>query len=349
MSTSTSAAGDHAAALVHDKERAAGLAAVRSACALAEQAQSRLAELGSLTKGDQSPVTVADFAVQAVVSAELRDTLDEFDLVAEESADELVDGSRASLLGAVTDLALAVRKDSNPMSVLEWIGAGAADGTSERFWTLDPIDGTRGFMRGDQYAIALALVDRGRVVLGVLGCPNLVNPDGSRGAIFLADAAGCVAYQGERDVAVPVPVHVAQPASLEQARVCESVEAGHSDQGLSAQIASALGIETAPFRIDSQCKYAAVARGDASIYLRLPTRADYRERIWDHAAGKLIVESAGGRVTDITGAPLDFGHGRRLEVNRGVIATDGRFHDRVVEAVRAAVPVPRAVESSRSR
>jgi hypothetical protein len=63
--------------------------------------------------------------------------------------------------------------------------------------------------------------------------------------------------------------------------------------------------------------------GDASIYLRLPTRADYREKIWDHAAGMFVVEQAGGRVTDVTGAPLDFRHGRRLETNRGVIATDG--------------------------
>jgi 3'(2'), 5'-bisphosphate nucleotidase len=56
----------------------------------------------------------------------------------------------------------------------------------DRYWTLDPIDGTKGFLRGDQYAIALALVEHGEVVLGVLGCPNLPNPDGSRGAIFAA-------------------------------------------------------------------------------------------------------------------------------------------------------------------
>jgi 3'(2'), 5'-bisphosphate nucleotidase len=117
------------------------------------------------------------------------------------------------------------------------------------------------------------------------------------------------------------------------ARFCESVESGHSDQGQSAAIAARLGITAEPYRIDSQCKYAAVARGDASIYLRLPTRADYREKIWDHAAGMFVVECAGGRVTDVTGAPLDFRHGRRLEHNRGIVATSGRFHDEVVAAV----------------
>jgi 3'(2'), 5'-bisphosphate nucleotidase len=119
-----------------------------------------------------------------------------------------------------------------------------------------------------------------------------------------------------------------------EARFCESVESGHSNQEESARIASLLGIATEPYRIDSQCKYAAVARGDASIYLRMPTSADYREKIWDHAAGKLIVEAAGGRVTDVEGCPLDFGRGETLAANSGIVATSGAIHDEVLEAIR---------------
>jgi 3'(2'), 5'-bisphosphate nucleotidase len=69
----------------------------------------------------------------------------------------------------------------------------------------------------------------------------------------------------------------------------------------------------------------------------LPTRADYVEKIWDHAAGKFVVEQAGGVVTDVTGAPLDFSHGARLQANSGVVATDGRFHDQVIEAVQSVL------------
>jgi 3'(2'), 5'-bisphosphate nucleotidase len=86
--------------------------------------------------------------------------------------------------------------------------------------------------------------------------------------------------------------------------------------------------------MDSQAKYAVIARGHASIYMRLPTRGDYREKIWDHAAGKLVVEAAGGKVTDIHGRRLDFSHGRTLQENRGVVATSGTIHDRVIEAIR---------------
>ena len=129
-------------------------------------------------------------------------------------------------------------------------------------------------------------------------------------------------------------VRVSGVTSPADARFCESVESGHSNQDQSARIAEGLGITQEPFRIDSQCKYAAIARGDASIYLRMPTRKDYREKIWDHAAGMLVVEEAGGRVTDVEGAPLDFTHGRTLDANRGVVATCGPIHDRVIEVVK---------------
>lgn len=317
-----------------DRQRAAALDAVRAASELCGSAQGRLAAGDTLTKGDASPVTVADFAAQAIVCATLVDRLGAIELVGEESSSDLADNE--PLRDGVIDLVAAQRgSDVSAQQVLEWISVGHADGLGDRHWTLDPIDGTKGFLRGDQYAIALALIEDGEVVLGVLGCPNLPNPDGSRGAIFVAGDGTCEMYGLVGDRARPV--HVAAPATLAQARLCESVEAGHSNHDHSSLIAARLGITAEPFRIDSQCKYGAVARGDASIYLRLPTRADYREKVWDHAAGKFVVEQAGGRVTDVDGLPLDFSHGRVLQGNRGVIATDGRFHDRVVAATQAVL------------
>lgn len=321
---------------MRERERTAGIEAVRSAVSLCRGAQGRLLAGETLTKGDESPVTVADFGAQAVVCATLVEHLGAIDLVGEEDAADLRADDRAPLRDGVTALVRDARRDLVAAeTVLDWIAVGSADGTTERYWTLDPIDGTRGFLRGDQYAIALALIEHGEVVLGVLGCPNLPNPDGSTGAVFVAGGGSCEAAYG--DDAAFVAVAVAAPAALAEARFCESVESGHSDHRQSARIAAQLGITTEPYRIDSQCKYAAVARGDASIYLRLPTRADYREKIWDHAAGKHVVEQAGGRVTDVRGDELDFRHGPRLERNAGVIATDGRFHDEVVSAVAAVL------------
>lgn len=312
--------------------------AVRRASALCRAAQGRLAAGDTLAKSDDSPVTVADFATQAVVCATLSASLGAVDVVGEEDAADLADPVQAELLAGVTALVSgALDEPVTQGQVLEWIALGGADGSSGRYWTLDPIDGTKGFLRGDQYAIALALIDGGEVVAGVLGCPNLPNANGSIGAIFVADGARAAVYGADTEVAAPIAV--ARPASLAEARVCESVEAAHSSHDDSRAITELLGIATEPYRIDSQCKYAVVARGDASIYLRLPTSADYREKVWDHAAGLFVVECAGGRVTDVTGAPLDFGHGRLLEHNKGVVATDGSAHDDVIAAVRQVLGI----------
>jgi 3'(2'), 5'-bisphosphate nucleotidase len=220
-----------------------------------------------------------------------------------------------------------------PVRVLDWIDRGGAAATRGRMWTLDPIDGTKGFLRGEQYAIALALLVDGEVELGVLGCPNLPH-DGRPGALFVArrgDGTRVGSLWDATDRGRPLAA--ARLTSPAAARFCESVESGHSDQDESAAVARLLGITTTPCRMDSQCKYGAVARDDAQIYLRLPTRADYQEKIWDHAAGKLVVEAAGGRVTDVEGRPLDFSRGRTLAGNKGVIATCGGIHDAVLDAV----------------
>ena len=316
-----------------DPRAGAALAAVRAASRLTVAAQGRLAAGDTLTKSDDSPVTIADFGAQAVVCSVLTEQLGDVDVVGEEDSADLRPGS--DLLAGVTELVSAAVGDVDPQQVIDWIAIGSADASTDRYWTLDPIDGTKGFLRGDQYAIALALIEHGTVTVGALGCPNLPNPDGSTGAIFVAGHDGVEMYFG--DDPVPRAVAVDDPEHLSAARFCESVESGHSDHGHSAQIAERLGITTDPFRIDSQCKYAAVARGDASIYLRLPTRPGYTEKIWDHAAGLIVVERAGGVVTDIDGRPLDFTHGARLSANRGIVATSGRFHDDVIAAVQAVL------------
>jgi len=320
--------------VAYDVEFRAGVVAVRAAARVCRSVQQRLATAEALQKKDKSPVTVADFASQAIVCEHLMRALPDDAVVGEEGSEELRQGDQTALLDAVVR-EVSTETPAGDAQVLDWIDRGGAAATTDRYWTLDPIDGTKGFLRGEHYAVALALLEQGEVVVGVLGCPNLDDGHGGRGALFTA-------IRGEGTRALPLwddafegpAVRVSSLESTAEARFCESVESGHSNQDQSARIASELGITHEPFRIDSQCKYAAIARGDASIYLRMPTRKDYREKIWDHAAGKLVVEEAGGRVTDVEGIALDFTHGRTLDANRGVVATCGPIHDRVIEAVR---------------
>ena len=320
-----------------EAELRAGIEAVRAAARICVDVQKSLVTADTLEKKDKSPVTVADFASQAIVCSLLSRSLPGDRVVGEEDAADLRGEANAALRAAVVDRVSTALGAGGESEVLAAIDLGGAPAEGPRYWTLDPIDGTKGFLRGEQYAVALGLIENGAVTLGVLGCPNLPYAGGT-GALF-------VGGQGvpARGFALGEPgdagngIQVAQPSSVAEARFCESVESGHSDQGQSQEIAERLGITSEPYRIDSQCKYAAVARGDASIYLRLPTRKDYREKIWDHAAGKAVVEAAGGRVTDVDGRDLDFTHGRTLDQNRGIIATSGPIHDEVLAAVRATL------------
>ncbi len=313
--------------------------AVRLAATVTQAVQANLVTEDTLQKKDRSPVTVADFASQAVVCKALMDSFPDDPVVGEEDAKELREKDNATLLGAVVGHVAKAKGQASPDDVLAWIDRGGAtppaDGSMKRYWTLDPIDGTKGFLRAEQYAIALALIEDGQVVFGVLGCPNLPAADGLGKGVLMVAARG----QGAMALALDdasfegTPIKVSDITDTAQARFCESVESGHSSHSDSAKIAEILGITAESVRMDSQAKYAAVARGEASIYLRLPTSAEYREKIWDHGGGSIVVEEAGGTVTDAFGKPLDFTHGRKLEQNRGVIATNGTIHDQVVKAV----------------
>jgi HAL2 family 3'(2'),5'-bisphosphate nucleotidase len=292
-----------------------------------------------LAKADQSPVTVADFGSQALVGRTLAAAFPDDPLIAEEDAAELRRPENSGLLARVTEQVRAIRPDErlDASAVCRWIDRGGERGFSDRFWTLDPIDGTKGFLRHEQYAVALALIVDGRVTVAALACPNLpLVPKAATGPV----GAVFVAVRGQGAFAAPLdgdpretPTRVSPRDDPAGARFCESVESGHSAHGDAAAVAARLGITAAPVRLDSQAKYAVVARGEAEVYLRLPTRADYREKIWDHAAGALIVEEAGGTVTDVTGRPLEFTHGRELTANRGVIVSNGRLHDSLLAAL----------------
>ncbi len=334
----------------YERELAVALRAVREAARLCQAVGAEISP-EVLAKKDKSPVTIADFGSQALICNALSQEFSDDAVMAEEDAAELRRPENAALLDQILRHVQTSRLeaagedvDLDGDAICDSIDHGRAIHYEERFWTIDPIDGTKGFLRGEQYAVALALIVGGQVVVGTLACPNLGAmgelDDGSRrgGQVFFAmKGEGAWALPGKCPAEIepePLRLRVSGHDDPAATRFCESVESGHSAHGDAAAVAARLGITVPPLRMDSQAKYAVVARGEADIYLRLPTRADYREKIWDHAAGALIVAEAGGVVTDIRGRPLEFHHGRELAANRGVIVSNGPPHPRVIQAVR---------------
>jgi 3'(2'), 5'-bisphosphate nucleotidase len=322
-------------------EAAFALQAVRTAARFVRHIQVNMV-VPSMAKQDASPVTVADFASQAVVAAMLDQTFPDDSLVAEEGSQSLKQPEGKETLRSVVQAVSLVRPGADEVRVCEWIDRGMGS-SADRFWVLDPIDGTKGFLRGDQYVVALALIQSGRVVVGALGCPGLDPPNaapGNLGSAYLA-VRGDGAWVADLEEGFLSQVHVSDRSDPRRARILRSFEAAHTDEGMLDGLASALGCDTPPLRMDSQAKYAVVARGGAELIFRLlsPSRPDYREKIWDQAAGSILVEEAGGRVTDIQGSPLDFTAGRELVNNVGVLVSNGSLHraaQAALEAVGAA-------------
>jgi len=156
--------------MTYDNELKIAIEAVGQACRLCVRVQKDLVSEETLAKKDKSPVTVADFGAQALISRTLQEAFPEDPLVGEEDAADLRGDAAAPLRSKVVDHVQALRADVGEKRVLEAIDRGTyAGGPTGRHWTLDPIDGTKGFLRGDQYAVALALIEDGQVVVGVLG------------------------------------------------------------------------------------------------------------------------------------------------------------------------------------
>ncbi|KIZ01992.1 3'(2'), 5'-bisphosphate nucleotidase [Monoraphidium neglectum] len=322
--------------------------------------QQQLSDAEKVDKQDDSPVTVADYGAQVLVAWALSrvDPDTRLSMVAEEDSASLKDPSGAAMLQRITDIvnSVVVEAGGEPLTgddVIALIDLGqSAGGPAGRHWVLDPIDGTRGFVGMRQYAVCLGMLQDGEVELGVLGCPNLpqdliTDEDGGaaaasrsgeagRGCLFLAHR-GAGAYAADLwDAAAPLQrIRVNDVADNSGARFMESFESRHSDHSFTGQVARLMGVTLPPLRMDSQVKYGLLSRGDASIFMRFPPPS-YREKIWDHCAGFVIVEEAGGRVTDAGGARLDFSRGRWLDLDRGIVAGPPRAHAALLTAVAAA-------------
>ena len=307
------------------------------ASALCQRIRMDLVGGESILKSDRSPVSIADYGSQAIVCKLIRERFPNDTIVAEEDSKELRRPDHSKILEQVTTYVNAFVPTSSSKEVCSWIDF-SSDAITDRFWALDPIDGTKGFLRGDQYAIALALIENGVVTLGILACPNLYvdidHPFGEKGCLFVA-LKGKGSIQMDSHGGSQRAISVSKVKNPSEATITESVEADHADHLTHRRLAERLNISRPSVRMDSQAKYGILARGEVTLYLRVPSPAEpgYKENIWDHAAGSIIAEEAGGKVTDVLGRPLDFSSGIKMIKNDGILVSNGILHDVVLKAL----------------
>jgi HAL2 family 3'(2'),5'-bisphosphate nucleotidase len=315
-------------------EKQVALEAVKQAVKIAISLQKNLKEDDVLQKSDNSPVTVADFSCQAVINLHLSKHFPNDAIKSEEESSYL--RANPAFCARVEAQVAKYFPHLSQNELFDAIDHGKKNTESaKRFWTLDPIDGTKGFVRKEQYAIGLALIEMGEVVVSMMAAPRVPFMD-QEGGIFFAvknEGAFCNPFESDEEIRLKIDP---------EAKIliyCEPhiSSTSHSHQ-LSEQIVFQINDKALCLRVDSQIKYVLIALNLASIYLRVPTDPKRKEKVWDHAPGLLLIQEAGGKVSDLKGQVLDFTKGIALSANHGVIASSNELlHDRLIAIARKII------------
>ena len=324
---------------------------------------------GALDKKDNTPVTIADFAAQALIISAVHAVFPEDGFVGEESAAALrespellervwglVSSFRADAGNEEKDGVLATPSTPEEMLSLIDLGGKGQGGSRGRVWVLDPVDGTATFIRGQQYVVCLALLVDGEQQIGVLGCPNLpvgasrvheeiVDRHGDGQMIYAVAGQGAYirpmnySSLGLLESATPIPKY---PANLQRSdlRFVDCKASNSTDYEKHALVASKLGVPW-PASVDlwsAQMRYVAVIlNGGGNMLIKILQRDSYRSCLWDHVGGMLIAQEVGCVVTDLRGKPIDCGLGRTLAGAFGLICAPASVYPDVFKAVQDVV------------
>lgn len=312
---------------------------------------------GVSDKEDESPVTIADFAAQALLICVVNQAFPEDAFIAEETSDMLRENETLSnrvwllvdsMRQTAFDLGVPVPRDQEEMlKLIDLGGKGQGSGSNGRLWVLDPVDGTKTFMKGEQYAVCLCFIEAGLQQVAALGCPNLlfengrveetlVDKDGQ--GLMLTAIRGGGAFSSKlgdyENDSVRLPVR--SLSTDDTIRFTDSKESPHVRLDLHRQIYSHFGSKDGIVHDlwSMQMKYVALALGAVDASVRIPPMRDYRPATYDHVGGQLIFEEAGGKITDLYGRPFDVTAGRRLYNNWGVTAAVAGIHQKVFDEVQ---------------
>lgn len=289
-------------------------------------------------KAPKDPVTVADYGSQAILNRAIDAHFPQDAIMAEERGQQFLtilnEEQQTRTLKRLQDiLGIDVTKED----VVSWMDLGR-ETKATTHWAVDPIDGTRGFVKGLRYCVAVAHIESTQPTWGALACPEYPSEDGN-GFLFVADQEGVYRTSLAETTTEKQPLQLAPAPKLSDARVVLSRNLQDFPRALIDQCLDAAGIpESSITYIDGQGKYASVACGDANIFLRFPKTADFQGHyIWDHAPGVALVRKAGGVISDITGGEVMFGEGNILNGNLGVIACHPDLHEQVLKITKQVI------------
>jgi len=267
----------------------------------------------SFQKQDNSPVTLADYASQFFITFQISERFPEDQIIAEET-------NEVNL--TVNDLDM-IKSCYDDLNIDIEIDLSQKKAKSERQWTVDPIDGTKGFQKNLSYAIGIGLMINSVPRISIIGVPNF-NEKGT--AIFIAvKGNGAKVSYGGKSFS---PIGVNKQDTLSESLMCHSL---HYDEPWVMKFASENNISKF-IQMDSMAKFCLIANGDANIYIK-PLNKE-RSFSWDFLPGTLLVNEAGGEVSDLNGNPLKFLNEKVLVSASGLIASNTVIHQKILKSMR---------------
>lgn len=344
----------------YSQELKVALAAVQGAARLSQHIISSN-DKGTVEKDDLSPVTIADFAIQALLTATLKNAFPEDKFVGEEDASDL--RKDLLLLERVWELLRWLANDEDaiksctlPASRVEMCDLIDECGTttpggkgSGRTWVFDPIDGTKTFVRGELYAINVALLVDGEQTASVVGCPNLsiqaksplrnedVDPEGKGCIVFGVKDHGSYIRELSGQATGLTPRRLALPPiqESEDLKFSTCVRMSDSDlPGVHKSVATRLNASFPTCDLLAWVlRWTSMALGLGNANVWVYKHKARRGKVWDHAGAMLLFEEAGGMVTDVLGNSIDLTSGRKMVRNFGFIAAPKSMHPVVLKAV----------------
>lgn len=335
------------------KELKIAFGAVQKAAQLSQSIISSK-DKGVIEKEDLSPVTVADFAIQALLTATIKDAFSGDRVVGEEDAGDL--RSNSALMERVWGLLSRMSEDNDGLcklpssqeemcDLIDECGATNPRGQG-RTWVFDPIDGTKTYVRGELYAINCGLLVDGKQMLGVVGCPNLsINIDTPiRNEDFDPEGEGCIAFAVKGYGAYIRPMK-GDPESVEPwklppqkhsdirfvtcARMADSCLDGVHEEVANRLDAPYPGCDLLPWVI----RWVALAMGLGNTTVWVYKRLDRYAKVWDHTGAMLLFEETGGKITDVHGKDIDLAASRKMIANYGFVAAPKEVHEKVLGVV----------------
>ncbi|KAI8626892.1 carbohydrate phosphatase [Xylariaceae sp. FL1651] len=338
--------------------------AIRAVQSAAKISQSVISsdDKGTIEKDDLSPVTVADFAIQALLTATIHSAFPDDKFVGEESAAGLRENP--VLLNRVWALLLRLQDDEakllcklpkSPLEMCEMIdkcGFGEPGGPGAgRVWVFDPIDGTQTFVQREAYAINVALLEGSKQVLSVVGCPTIpmnakapidnrtVDPTGQGTIAFAVKGYGTyvlplMEFSNENLVRKIEPYATTTTiADLRAVSCYHMLDSGVDDAHM--VIMERLGITTQGCNFLAWVlRWVTLGLGLANMTVWVYKKRERTGKIWDHAGAMLLFEEVGGKITDIDGKDIDLGVGRRLASNHGFVAAPKAIHHVVLKTAQ---------------